>query len=239
MALVGGLQRARAASASAPLAVALLLAANLLPLGGVLFLGWDVLTILALYWIENGIVGVFNVLRIRRAEGPDRPRAGRGGLRVAGRNAQHGRGYLASFFAFHYGLFWVVHGVFVFAIPAFAGDGISADVYAGLSLPALVIGGTALAISHGASYVRNYLGRREYLLVSAGDQFGQPYPRLFVLHITILAGAWLLIASGQPVALVALLVVLKTVLDLALHLREHRRLQARARDLPAGASVSA
>jgi len=33
--------------------------ANLLPVGGVLLLGWDVLTLLTLYWLELAVAGVF------------------------------------------------------------------------------------------------------------------------------------------------------------------------------------
>ena len=43
--------------ASAPAAIALLIASNLLPLVGVLFWGWNLWSIIILYWIENGIVG--------------------------------------------------------------------------------------------------------------------------------------------------------------------------------------
>ena len=52
-------------------AVAALIIANLVPLVGVLWFGWDVWGILIIYWLENGIVGLFNVLKMRRAEGPE------------------------------------------------------------------------------------------------------------------------------------------------------------------------
>ena len=41
-----------------------LMTANLVPLIGVVFLGWDAASIVLLYWIENLIVGIFNVLRM-------------------------------------------------------------------------------------------------------------------------------------------------------------------------------
>ena len=213
MALIGRLERARA-NGSAPLAAALLIAANLVPLAGVLFFGWNILTVLALYWVENGIVGAFNVARIARAVGSDE-KGGPG-------TGQNNRAYLAPFFVVHYGLFWIVHGVFVFAIAAFAPGG-GAAIYENFAPAAVVLGAIALAISHGASFVRNFIGGGEYRRVSPRSQFWQPYPRLLVLHITILGGALLLITFDQPVLLVALLVVLKTVIDLALHLREHSR----------------
>ena len=52
-------------------AVVALVVANSIPLVGVLFFGWDVWTILIVYWVENGIVGVFNVLKMWLAEGVD------------------------------------------------------------------------------------------------------------------------------------------------------------------------
>ena len=56
-----------------------LVAANAIPLIGVLFFGWSLLTILVLFWIENGIVGLWNIPRILLAQGsilpslPDMP----------------------------------------------------------------------------------------------------------------------------------------------------------------------
>ena len=40
-----------------------------------LVFGWNVWTILIVYWLENGIVGVFNVLKMLKAEGPTDRRA--------------------------------------------------------------------------------------------------------------------------------------------------------------------
>ena len=63
--------------ASSTGAVVALIVANAIPLFGALFLGWNVWLILIVYWLENGIVGFFNVLKILRAEGPDPVRPGR------------------------------------------------------------------------------------------------------------------------------------------------------------------
>jgi hypothetical protein len=50
---------------------------------------------------------------------------------------------------------------------------------------------------------------------------GAPYARVVVLHLTILFGAFLTAMIGQPIGALVILVGLKTILDLALHLREH------------------
>lgn len=57
----------------------LLVLANLLPLLGVLMLGWDVASLLYAYWLESAVVGFFNVFRIAQAQAqpPLQPRAGR------------------------------------------------------------------------------------------------------------------------------------------------------------------
>ena len=52
-------------------AVVALIVANAIPLFGVLFLGWNVWTILTIYWLENGVVGFFNVLKMAQAAGTD------------------------------------------------------------------------------------------------------------------------------------------------------------------------
>ncbi len=272
-----------------------LLIANLIPLVGVLFFGWSLLTILVLYWLENGIVGVWNVPKIVMAQGsmvpqlPDLPdaaaRAATGSPAAAAalqeqwRQAQAAqealaqqppgspaaaapaprpgflrpravtrlsaipRTGLAIFFAFHYGMFWLVHGIFVFALPLFAGgatgfgssngdtfcfdpSGLVIDcpstAFGDVAWTSVVIGGIALFISHGASFFLNYIGRGEYLTASPSRQMGGVYGRVVVLHLTIIFGSIVAAFMGSPAGALIVLVVLKTAFDLGLHLREHR-----------------
>ena len=42
---------------------------NLIPVGGVLFLGWDAVQILILYWVENLVIGALTLPRILAARG--------------------------------------------------------------------------------------------------------------------------------------------------------------------------
>ncbi|MFL5648596.1 MAG: DUF6498-containing protein [Chloroflexota bacterium] len=211
-------------------AVAALIVANAIPLFGVLFLGWNVWTILTIYWLENGVVGIFNILKMSKAAGPEP--AGSGAVRYNGRPIIGGaaaKATLIPFFVIHYGIFWVVHGIFVLTLPQFQAFG---DETAGIandpvSVAFVLIG---LAISHGISYRLNYIGRGEYLRTSVARQMGAPYGRLFVLHLTIIVGGMAIAFTGASSAAVLVLVVLKTALDLGLHLAEHR-------DVDEGASV--
>jgi hypothetical protein len=203
-------------------AVAALIAANVIPLIGVLFLGWSVWNILVIYWLENGIVGVINVLRMARAEGS---LAGSGPtFMVNGQPAASiSKLGLIPFFVMHYGIFWFVHGIFVLTLPAFmslspgsSGQGIS------LEGGPVLLAALALAVSHGLSYWWNFLRGGEYQRVTPAGLMFAPYRRLIALHLTIIFGAMAVVFTGAPVAAVAILVGVKTLLDLGLHLAEHR-----------------
>jgi hypothetical protein len=204
-----------------PAAIVALLVTNLIPLIGVLFWGWSLFAILLLYWIENGIVGAINVLKIARAESAEPEVTSTPGPR---RGVTMPRNAVVPFFLFHYGLFWLVHGVFVFAFFGF-GPFAEPDAAAGISTTGLLVGSVALAVSHFLSYRTNYIGRGEYRGVSPSAQMMSVYGRVVVLHLTILFGGAAISFLGHPAAAMAVMVIVKTVIDLGLHLREHTAAQ--------------
>lgn len=196
----------------------LLIIANLIPLAGVLFFGWDVATILILYWLENGIVGLFNIPRILFA-GESPPVTATPSATIAGNAAQ------AVFFTIHYGIFWIVHGVFVVVLTGStdAGASLPNPLPTIATEPVLVLAALALLLGHAADLVFDYFGRGEYRTATASRQMVEPYPRMVVLHLTIVLGGIAVAGVGQPYVLVALLVVGKTVLDLSLFLWRRRQ----------------
>ncbi len=195
-----------------PTVIALVLA-NLIPLYGVLALGWEVFPLMLLFWMENVIIGVFNVLRMLLAE-LQKPAAWVGKL------------FLVPFFCVHYGMFTFVHGVFVVGL--FGGQ-----FRAGASFPSLGmfqkliteqhlgIAVLALVASHAFSFAWNYLGRGEYRTVALQTLMARPYARVVVLHLVILGSGFLLVALKSPVVGLVLLVLFKIGLDVSSHLKEH------------------
>ena len=81
----------------------------------------------------------------------------------------------------------------------------------------------ALFASHGVSFVYNYIFKREYASANLGKLMASPYGRVAVMHIAILAGGFFAMTVGSPAVLLAVLVVLKTALDVKLHNRSHRK----------------
>ncbi len=213
--------------------VIVLVAANALPLYGVCFLGWDVFYIVLLYWSENLAVGFYNILKIATAK--------------VNHPIEHlGKLFLIPFFTVHYGGFMAVHGFFVLAF-AKASEGSSPEVssigkeswpcfFVFLQLLINVVRHMfsiiptqmklailALFISHGVSFVYNYLLKGEYATAKPGELMGKPYARVVVLHIAILAGGFLTMVIGSPAALLFVLVIGKIILDIKMHLREHKK----------------
>ena len=66
------------------------------------------------------------------------------------------------------------------------------------------------------------IGEGEYLKANPMKLMQQPYGRVIVFHITIIAGGFLVTILQSPIVGLLLLVVLKIGLDLRSHLREHR-----------------
>ncbi len=200
-----------------------LVLANAVPLVGVVFFGWNLHSLLVIYWLESGAVGVESVAKIRRAKGEDDPETlpslSLNDTPVASMVGRSNRA-IAGFFVAHYGGFWVVHGVFVMVFPAMFPMPVAA--------PSAVAGSVvALAAYHVASYRINYLGNGEYERSGPVTLMVEPYRRVFVLHLTIVVGAFAVAWIGAPAGALVVMVLVKTVLDLRGHWREHDRAQRR------------
>ena len=193
--------------------------ANALPIAGVLLLGWKVFPLVLLYWLENVVVGGFNVGKLLLAR-PQEPAYSVGKL------------FLIPFFIFHFGMFTLLHGVFVFALfgaktlPRF--DSL-AELPAAIRAYHLGWGVLALVVSHGLSFYWNYFQNGEYRRASLPILMIQPYARLVVLHLAVLFGGWIVLTLGSPLLALLVLVALKTTADVRAHQAERHRFMEPAR----------
>ena len=65
--------------------------------------------------------------------------------------------------------------------------------------------------------------KAEYASASPQKLMASPYGRIVVMHIAIIAGGFLTMALGSPLGVLAVLIVLKTAIDVKLHLWEHKK----------------
>jgi hypothetical protein len=129
---------------------------------------------------------------------------------------------LIPFFILHYGMFTFVHGMFVTGVLGPPGEaGMEAAIALLLSPAGLLFALLALAASHGLSFVVNFLGAGEWREVGAQALMKQPYGRVIVLHLVVLAGGAAVAVLGEPLVALVVLVVLKVAIDVAAHRREH------------------
>lgn len=182
-----------------------LIAVNLLPLLLVTFGLWDLQRVLLLYWLENGVIGIYNVVKI-----------------VCARESNlFSRLIMALFFTVHYGMFFIAHGIFLMAmlqLPVNMGDLLSLWT----ALPSgVVVMLSLLFLSHGYSTLWHYFIEGEYRTVNTGGLFIRPYARVVILHLTILGGGFVALAMNEPRALLSGLVLLKIVIDVVMHVRSH------------------
>jgi hypothetical protein len=200
----------------------LLVAANALPLVGILLWGWDAFEILILYWCETAIIGFWTLVRLFALMVAPENSASTGWRRLLAPTA------VSIFFILHSGIFMLVHFMFLWAL--FAGDWankISGPqsffsklfVGAGLWVPLL-----ALFVVRGLFTLyemyreRNTPPRRpgapQAETPNTGSAIGGFYRRIIIMHFAIIAGGFLAML-GSIVPLIAL-VVIKTVIDVRL-----------------------
>ncbi|MEI6518882.1 MAG: DUF6498-containing protein [bacterium] len=192
---------------------------NLFMIYGVLFRDWNVFYIMLLFWAENVINGVFNVIRM-----------------ITAKNGGWLKLFIVPFFCFHYGMFCFVHGVFVFAIfgsgmfgTTSGATGHLVDSYLdgsfwhnifqvsnGIGWALLM-----LIVNSGMTMVRDYFNNGEYKRADIGKLMSEPYGRVVQLHIALIAGGFLTIATGSAKITVVILVFAKLLLDLN-YTKNHR-----------------
>lgn len=207
-------------------AALILLAANAVPVLGVLFWNWDAFLLLVLYWMETGVIGFWTFWLIGKA-----PERTMGPYREG-----HSTGFLIGFLTLHAGMFMGVHFVFLWAL--FAGDW-KAQIHSpaqfiwvivilhGLWFPLLVMvvarGIEPMLIIHGPDWYRRKRLPEENAVPNpwkSGGLLYTLYARILVMQFALIASGMLIEGVGGASAKLPLimLIVIKTAIDLGLFL---------------------
>jgi len=182
-----------------------LIIANLIPVAGSAFLGWNLGDVMVLYWAESAIIGLFNL----------------GKMIVIGRWLTL---LMGPFFVGHFGGFMSIHFLFLYTIFVKPQSGMASanDLTEVAQLfytlwPALA----ALFISHGFSFYKNFIGRKEYQGRTLSQQMTEPYSRIIFMHLVIIFGGGLSLVLGNPAPVLILVIGLKIYFDVKAHLKQH------------------
>lgn len=184
-----------------------LVAANLVPVAGTLFLGWNLSDVLVLYWAESAVIGFFNIGKIILI-------------------SRWGALFSVPFFVGHFGGFMAVHFLFIYTIFVKGlngmndGGGDLGDVAALFVTlwPALA----ALFLSHAYSFFTNFVGRGEYRRRTVKDQMGEPYGRIIFMQLVLILGGGLSMIIGQTTPVLLAVIALKIYFDVRAHVKEHK-----------------
>ena len=198
---------------SSPIALASLLLANVYPCFAVLSLGWTVSDIVILYWAESLVIILYTRFKMRfLLRDWDTYEPGEDKLLMNG--VPQSPRKIPAFFLFFYCFFSFGHGLFTFM---FFAHGLS------LTWTSFFVALGMLTLSHGISFVKNYIGKREYERTTLEILFKLPFKRLLLLHMLIL-GVGVIIAFTpilNNIASLLLFTGLKIAFDLRAHLKEH------------------
>jgi hypothetical protein len=190
--------------------IPVLIAANVIPLAGVMFWGWRVEDVVFLYWCENVVAGLCNLVAILGCvPGPDRKGRPSGWFDKI---------FTAVFFVPHYGAFCAAHGVvlgfFFFGPEALQLDAFLLDILrTRLSDPITIASLCALIASYGWSLYRGFVGG-EFDGVDLNRMMARPYPRIVTTQIFILAGGVFVMKMAGTLAPIVIFVAIKTAFDL-------------------------
>ena len=192
----------------------IILAVDLFPIWAVLMFGWGAAPLVFLYWLENLILGAVALAKMIAASMKD---GAAGGLSML---------FLGPFFVFHYGLFCFVHGVFVSTFANFSTDAVPGfptpvglvqeALASGINMPIFILAIVALQI---VLFVQDFLIRGAYRRTTVTQEMAAPYSRILVLHFALFAGAFAMLALGEPLLGILALILLRAVWGIGLTVR--------------------
>jgi len=201
-----------------------LIGANLIPLIGALLFGWNAILILALFWIENLVIGAFNVIKL---------------LAIAAYKKQPKALFLCAFFTIHGTILWEILGLekldkslyFNFewmGVAELFADGIVVFLaFIERFKLEILLGITALAGSHFVNFIENFILRGEIFNTQAKDLMAKPYAQIIILHGGLILGAAGVEKFGSPIWLLIIIIGFKIAIEIIMHQRNLKKQKRR------------
>ena len=209
------------------------------PLVGVFVWGWSAREVVLIYWAENVIIGFWQLIKmlvvtLKKGEGN-------------GEKSIFGAVFLMGFFSIHYGGFCAVHGVFALSLTGGGDVDMSFNesakwwgplIFLGLLLSivrqvweALPEAGlwsiVSLFAMRGLGVWQDFIAPGHWRRAELSKLMSEPYKHIIVLHVSIIAGAALVMAFQGAWPILILIVLGKLLMDI-IQLRKASRSESSA-----------
>jgi Family of unknown function (DUF6498) len=170
-----------------------LILANLLPVFGVWFYGWDAKEVFLVYAIETLIAGLFTIIKLfiagqfkkKDVFNTDVPQQ------------KQSYWFFIFFFIIHYGMFVAIQMAIFFSVSGITGDSNTGFFSFYLKWPSLLkeeawIMLSVFIVSYTIKMITDFIMTEEYKNVSLGQIMFQPYGRIFIQQVTVIIGSMFL-----------------------------------------------
>lgn len=204
--------------------VAILILANLPPVFGLIFLGWQTIDVLFLFGFEVVIVGFFNVVKLFWVRGTKR-------------SPKYLKIIMIPFFIIHFTLFLGVCYIGIIAVmttyrqiildasglttiweytlkPYFSNKVLNPGKL-------LFYNYILIIISHGTAFSQNFLKGEENIKMTIDSLMRAPYWQIFITQVWVVGGAAVILEQGWSLAWLSFSVIIKMAIDFYLRYREH------------------
>jgi Family of unknown function (DUF6498) len=170
-----------------------MIAANLIPVYGVLFEGWSATEIFLIYCLETIIIGVFNLIKMGIVTSVRKTDTWYNG---PSRTSQHGL-FFMIFFLVHYGMFVAIQMGIFFSVSGIAKGSDIGFLSFFYKWPQLLGNNSYIMlagfiISYGFSLVYNFILPGTYKTISMSLLLFQPYIRIFIQQFAVILGSMFL-----------------------------------------------
>jgi Family of unknown function (DUF6498) len=220
-----------------------LVTADLFPLAGIAFWHWDTFLLLMLYWMDTAVIAFWTIALIAMT-----PREGLNDLRISsvGGKSTTSPWAVAAFIVVHCGMFMGVHFLFLWVMFS---DAWSRRIHGPADFVRQIIIENrlwlplaGLMLSRGVSFlfhvvrpelferIERALFPRHPIRIHApagglGGEIAMLYVRVVIMQLAIILGAFLSVLLGSMAPFV-ILILLKTAVDVVIHLAVDLREQA-------------
>ena len=201
-----------------------LLFVNIFPIIGVVFLKWNYVQIIVLYFIESIFIGLINVLKMITARKNlsekeiEEYEIDEETLQNLEENSVFVKIVLIIFFLIHYNVFIGIQGMFVVYLLLKDSD-IDEMMSPEYLLTLLFIFG-----SHLYSYIVNYIRKGENKRVLVTNLMTLPYRRVILQQFTIVFGAFLFAFTNISQSFFIIFIVFKIFFDVRAHNKTHSQI---------------